>query len=79
MWRLEAGREDRDRTDSPCTVETFVAEAPGAVRGPHALRLPEHVVPHDLEVLVEVVRISLVEIEPIAHRHPGPGSHSRPS
>ena len=60
-------------------METLVAEAPSAVCGPDALWLPEDVVPHDLEVLVEVVGVSLVEIEAIADRHPGPRPHSRPA
>ena len=65
----------REGITPPCTMETLVAEAPSAVCGPDALRLAEDVVPHDLEVLVEVVWVSLVEIEAIADRHAGPRPH----
>ena len=52
-------------------MKALVACSPGTVIGPDPLRFPEHIVPHDLEVLVEIVRVPLTQVEPVVPLHHG--------
>ena len=47
-------------------MKALVACSPGTVIGPNSFRLTEHIIPHDLEVLIEVVRVPLTQVKPIA-------------
>ena len=59
-------------------MKALIACSPGTVIGPDPLRLPEHIVPHDLEVLIEIVRVPLGEVKavPLCHgAQPGHFAH----
>ena len=48
----------------PGAMKALVAGPPGTFVGSDALRFPEHIVPHDLEMLIEVVGVPGIEVKP---------------
>ena len=53
----------------PGSMEALIARSPGTVVGPDPLRFPEHIVPHDLEVLIELVRVPLGQVKAVPFCH----------
>jgi len=52
-------------------VEAAVRALPHAVQGVGALGLGEHILERDLDVIVDVVRVTVNQIELLEHRHFG--------